>query len=636
MENAIYYGYDAVVVGSGAAGYNAACTIQKDGRKSVAIVTEGIRMGTSRNTGSDKQTYYKLALGGDTADSVGNMAENLFAGGSTDGDNALCEAALSARCFLRLCELGVPFPTNRFGEYIGYKTDHDPYARATSAGPLTSKYMTEALESEADRLHIPVFDNLLAIEILKSDNGICGLLCLHRQEGTFHIFKCSNIILATGGPAGIYADSVYPQCHHGSSGLALSAGASLQNMTEWQYGLASAAPRWNVSGTYMQVLPRFFSVDENGNAYEFLRSYFQDPYDALNAIFLKGYQWPFDSQKVLEGSSIIDLLVYRECVIKNRRVYLDYTQNPFGMTQIDFTKLSSEAYAYLNRANACFGTPIERLQLMNLPAVELYQSKGLDITKEPLEISLCAQHCNGGIAVDMWWQTEIPGLFAAGECAGTHGIRRPGGSALNAGQVGSLRAAQYICADSKNATQADFRQAADAALKKHSAFCRDALSRPDNADALIFNAQRRMSNCGGAIRNLPAMEAALREITQALDALQNYVGVKNPQQLYKAYRLWDALLVQSATLQAMIDFAKTVGETRGSALYFDSNGQLREGLDEMFRFQPDSGKAKHKIQHVSMQNNRCAVRWRDIRPIPKNDEVFETVWRQYRQNQNVY
>ena len=323
-------------------------------------------------------------------------------------------------------------------------------------------------------------------------------------------------------------------------------------------------------------------------------------------------------------------------MIKNRRVYLDYTQNPFGMTQIDFTKLSSEVYAYLNKANACFGTPIERLQLMNLPAVELYQSKGLDITREPLEIRLCAQHCNGGIAVDMWWQTEIPGLFAAGECAGTHGIRRPGGSALNAGQVGSLRAAQYICADSKNATQADFRQATDAALKKHTAFCRDALSKPDNADALIFNAQRRMSNCGGAIRNLPAMEAALREITRELDALQKYVGVENPQQLYKAYRLWDALLVQSATLQAMIDFAKTIGETRGSALYFDSNGQLREGLEEMFRFHPDCGKAKHKIQHVSMQNNRCAVRWRDVRPIPKNDHVFETVWRQYRENQNIY
>lgn len=77
------------------------------------------------------------------------MAENLFHSGCVDGDNALCEAALSVRCFMNLVELGVPFPVNRYGEYVGYKTDHDPYARATSAGPLTSKFMTEALQKKA-------------------------------------------------------------------------------------------------------------------------------------------------------------------------------------------------------------------------------------------------------------------------------------------------------------------------------------------------------------------------------------------------------------------------------------------------------------------------------------------------------
>ena len=48
------------------------------------------------------------------------MAETLFAGRCVDGDIALCEAALSTQCFLKLVELGVPFPRNRYGEYIGY------------------------------------------------------------------------------------------------------------------------------------------------------------------------------------------------------------------------------------------------------------------------------------------------------------------------------------------------------------------------------------------------------------------------------------------------------------------------------------------------------------------------------------
>ena len=141
--------YDVIIIGTGAAGYNAACRIKEDGRLSCAIVTEGVDCGTSRNTGSDKQTYYKLGLGGDSPDSVRKMASDLFAGGSVDGDNALCEAALSVRCFMNLCELGVKFPVNRYGEYVGYKTDHDPYARATSAGPLTSRDMTEALQKNA-------------------------------------------------------------------------------------------------------------------------------------------------------------------------------------------------------------------------------------------------------------------------------------------------------------------------------------------------------------------------------------------------------------------------------------------------------------------------------------------------------
>ena len=165
--------YDVIVVGTGAAGYNAAIRVRQIGKKSVAIVTEAVNCGTSRNTGSDKQTYYKLGLGGDSPDSVATMAQNLYSCGAVDGDNALCEAALSARCFMNLCELGVEFPVNRYGEYVGYKTDHDPFARATSAGPLTSKFMTEALEKKATELDIPIFSSLLAVEILKIDDEVC-------------------------------------------------------------------------------------------------------------------------------------------------------------------------------------------------------------------------------------------------------------------------------------------------------------------------------------------------------------------------------------------------------------------------------------------------------------------------------
>ena len=69
---------------------------------------------------------------------------------------------------------------------------------------------------------------------------------------------------------------------------------------------------------------------------------------------------------------------------------------------------------------------------MNPPAIELYLSNGIDLTREPLEIAVCAQHNNGGLAADIWWEsTNIGRLFPVGEVNGTHGVYRPGGSALN-------------------------------------------------------------------------------------------------------------------------------------------------------------------------------------------------------------
>lgn len=73
------------VVGSGAAGYSAALRLWQYGQRDILLLTENRMAGTSRNTGSDKQTYYKLTLSGDEPDSVGEMARTLFQGGCVDG-----------------------------------------------------------------------------------------------------------------------------------------------------------------------------------------------------------------------------------------------------------------------------------------------------------------------------------------------------------------------------------------------------------------------------------------------------------------------------------------------------------------------------------------------------------------------
>lgn len=572
-----------IIIGSGAAGFQAALRLYQNGERDLAIITENIKSGTSRNTGSDKQTYYKLTLSGNDADSVRNMAEDLFAGQCVDGDQALCEAALSARCFFALTELGVPFPCTEHGEFMGYKTDHDRGRRATSAGPYTSKLMTEALERSVKEKQILILDQMQAIQILTYMNQVKGILCLDKNihsEPAYKIIWCKNVILATGGPAGMYHDSVYPVSQTGSTGMAFEAGASGKNLTEWQFGMASLNPRWNVSGTYMQVLPSFISTDQDGNdEKEFLLDYFNELPDLLSMVFLKGYQWPFDVNKIFGGSSVIDLLVYQETVLKKRRVFLDYRVNPGNLEKdrdLPYASMIPEAKEYLSQAGACFGTPIERLKHMNEPAILFYQDHHVDLFKERLEIAVCAQHNNGGLSTNHLWETNLSGLYAIGEVCASHGVTRPGGTALNAGQVGAVRAAEGIFLK-KRTHMKEASPSTESGIKERlriQALDRIRLSEHAEGNCplseLWINASKRMSAAAGMIRNQVQMETALKETED--DICQFMQKAKSPSvsQLSLFYKLYDMLLSQKMYLFAMLDYAKAGGGSRGSALYTDS------------------------------------------------------------------
>lgn len=642
-----------IIIGSGAAGFQAALRLYQNGERDLAIITENIKSGTSRNTGSDKQTYYKLTLSGNDADSVRNMAEDLFAGQCVDGDQALCEAALSARCFFALTELGVPFPCTEHGEFMGYKTDHDRGRRATSAGPYTSKLMTEALERSVKEKQILILDQMQAIQILTYMNQVKGILCLDKNihsEPAYKIIWCKNVILATGGPAGMYHDSVYPVSQTGSTGMAFEAGASGKNLTEWQFGMASLNPRWNVSGTYMQVLPSFISTDQDGNdEKEFLLDYFNELPDLLSMVFLKGYQWPFDVNKIFGGSSVIDLLVYQETVLKKRRVFLDYRVNPGNLEKdrdLPYASMIPEAKEYLSQAGACFGTPIERLKHMNEPAILFYQDHHVDLFKERLEIAVCAQHNNGGLSTNHLWETNLSGLYAIGEVCASHGVTRPGGTALNAGQVGAVRAAEGIFLK-KRTHMKEASPSTESGIKERlriQALDRIRLSEHAEGNCplseLWINASKRMSAAAGMIRNQVQMETALKETED--DICQFMQKAKSPSvsQLSLFYKLYDMLLSQKMYLFAMLDYAKADGGSRGSALYTDSTGELPgfpgcQTFGELYRCRLDQKMHGQEVQEVTLKEGTPSASRRPVRPLPDVDYFFENQWRIYRERMGM-
>jgi succinate dehydrogenase/fumarate reductase flavoprotein subunit len=653
------YSMNTLIIGSGAAGLNAALQLVRNGQRDVAIVTERFGAGTSFNAGSDKQTYYKLALAGAGADSPRLLAEDLYRGGCMHGDIALCEAQHSAQAFFNLVSLGVPFPHDRCGGFVGYRTDHDPRGRGTSAGPLTSRHMCEALGDAVRKEGVEIFDHHTVVALLTAGQAankrVCGAIAINQSEIDPHrfgfvLFNAVNIILATGGPGGMYRDSVYPQSQVGSTGLALAIGAVAHNLTESQFGLASVGFRWNLSGSYQQAIPRYVSTDSEGrDAREFLNDHFPDMRTLTTAIFRKGYEWPFSCERIADhGSSLIDLLVCRETAERGRHVFLDYTLNPSGVGGLgDFSLhlLDEEARTYLERSGALRETPIERLRAMNQPAIDLFRSHGIDLATERLEIAVCAQHSNGGIRGDIWWESGIRHLFPIGEVSGTHGVRRPGGAALNAGQVGAIRAALFIAKRYKQTPPAaeQFAAVVASTVRERLGFARQTLSRKAReplapADA-VGEIQQRMSENAAHIRESARIEQVVQDAWSLVARLGSDLAIALPSELPAAFRAVDMGLTHAVYLEAIAEYLAQGGKSRGSAIVLDPCGQAPcASLGDEWRFslnEPDA-MADGKILEIWLDDDLNVHKaWVDIRPIPDDDLWFERVWNDSMQDRIV-
>ena len=371
----------------------------------------------------------------------------------------------SSRAMASLQYLGLPLPQDPLGGTLRYQTDHDEVGRATSCGPRTSRLMVKVLAEEAIRLGIPFYNHTTAVKILTEARAAAAGLRRPRrsgpkQAGAGQPLRPRALPVPGPHPRRRRPGRALPRQRLSQRLLRLARPGARRRDRARQPDREPVRHRHPARGLPLEPLrhlrpgaaAHLLGRCASGREHHFLADYYRTTQELASNIFRKGYQWPFHATRMLDfGSSLVDLAIFRETQA-GRRVFMDFNRNPLpvpGDAPFSLDRLDDDVRAYLGSAGATQALPIDRLRHMNPLAIELYRRYKIDIAAEPLEFAVNNQHMNGGIAVDTWGRSSLPGAYAVGEAAGTHGVTRPGGAALNAGQVFGTRAAEHIAASGR-------------------------------------------------------------------------------------------------------------------------------------------------------------------------------------------
>jgi hypothetical protein len=211
-------------------------------------------------------------------------------------------------------------------------------------------------------------------------------------------------------------------------------------------------------------------------------------------------------------------------------------------------------------------------------------------------------------------------------------VYRPGGSALNSGQVGSSRAAEYI-SRKYNSAPVDLNIFLEKSYKELSAIL--GLSEKWLSSGKAYNddmlriIRHRTSNAAGILRNPGSASKSAIEALEMMKKLSGELGASTIRELAGCYQLMDLCLVHLIYLSAVDFYAKNGGRSRGSYLIAgDESGQISViPQTELCDF---SREAEKNIIEVSVNNN-LEIRFNLIPPrnVPEQDLWFERIWKEY-------
>jgi succinate dehydrogenase/fumarate reductase flavoprotein subunit len=336
------------------------------------------------------------------------------------------------------------------------------------------------------------------------------------------------------------------------------------------------------------------------------------------------------------GSSLLDLAVFRESQA-GRKVFMDFNRNPLPMpgdTEFSLDRLDDDVRAYLENSGALLAEPIDRLRKMNPLSIELYKRYKYDITRDPLEFAVNNQHMNGGLAVDTWGTTNLEGCYAVGESAGTHGVTRPGGAALNAGQVFGTRCAEHVAARRKPHAKVGVEK-----VLIEEAVANTLRSLQANSTlkvvAIQKDVQGRMSDHAAILCNVADVRAAA-DAAHGLNKTirQEGIAFDGANEALRALQWRQMAIASEAVLTALAFYLERGGGSRGARMVRSPRGDCiphtRSGPLEDLRFISDRAEDRGEKTHVRLEGTTFVCDVRPIRRRDRNDRpFFERDWPDY-------
>jgi L-aspartate oxidase len=381
---------DFLVLGSGIAGLRAAVGLARHG--AVLVVTKD--QPSESNTGY-AQGGVAVAMGAD--DDTGlHLDDTVRAGaGIVSGAAARVLVEEGPERIRELAAWGARFDREEGRYHFTREGAHSRNRVLHALGDATGWEMVRALLDKAHRTEaIAVRSFACSTDLLVRDGGVAGCRFLD-EAGRETTVLARATLLATGGAGRVFAETTNPPVATGDGvAMALRAGAALLDMEFVQFHPTALA---------LAGAPRFLVSEAVRGEGAYLRN--------------------------AAGERFTDELAARDQVA---RAIARENREGRGPVVLDLSHLDPE------RVRARFPR-----------IVATCRRYGIDPTREPVPVTPAAHYVMGGVATDLHARSTLPGLYAAGEAAGTgvHGANRLASNSLLEGLVFGARAAESMAAD---------------------------------------------------------------------------------------------------------------------------------------------------------------------------------------------